>query len=302
MKAVWLCLLLCCSACVGQSGINTFLTPADSLHTSRRNGVIISQAVLATATYTALSNLWYNDYPKSDFHIIKDGGEWLQMDKAGHAFSSYSLSRMSGELYEWSGMSRNNKIIFGTATGFVFISAIEIFDGYSSKWGASMSDIGANAAGSLLYAGQELLWDDQRILMKFSFHTTPYPSARPEVLGSTISEQIVKDYNGQTYWLSVNLNSFLKTKSVPNWLNVAFGYGAEGMTTGEEFPPANSVFFEQKKRIRQFYFSLDADLTRIKTKSHVLKTVFSAVNTIKIPFPTLEVNGNGKACFRGLYF
>ena len=63
---------------------------------------------------------------------------------------------------------------------------------------------------------------------KFSFHTTKYASLRPNVLGSSLSEEIFKDYNGQTYWLSVNLHSFFKSSKLPKWLNLAAGYGADG--------------------------------------------------------------------------
>jgi hypothetical protein len=45
-------------------------------------------------------------------------------------------------------------------------------------------------------------------------------------------EQMLKDYNGQTYWLSVNLHSFYKGSKIPKWLNLAIGYGANGMLTG----------------------------------------------------------------------
>jgi hypothetical protein len=60
---------------------------------------------------------------------------------------------------------------------------------------------------------------------KFSFHTTQY-QYRPNVLGSSLAEQMLKDYNGQTYWLSVNLHSFYKGSKIPKWLNLAIGYGA----------------------------------------------------------------------------
>ena len=101
----------------------------------------------------------------------------------------------------WSGVSKKNQLICGATFGFAFLSAVEVMDGYSSNWGASLGDVGANAAGTALLVSQELLWKEQRITPKFSFHTTPYASARPNVLGSSISEQILKDYNGQTYWL-----------------------------------------------------------------------------------------------------
>jgi hypothetical protein len=32
--------------------------------------------------------------PRSDFHFINDNAEWLQMDKAGHIYSSYHLGRL----------------------------------------------------------------------------------------------------------------------------------------------------------------------------------------------------------------
>ena len=49
-------------------------------------------------------------------------------------------------------------------------------------------------------------------------------------------------------------------------------------------------------RYRQGYFSLDVDLTRIKTKSKVLRSVFACLNIIKIPFPNLELS-EGKMKF-----
>src|SRR5690606_4046437 len=113
-------------------------------------------------------------------------------------------------------------------------------------------------------------------LLKFSFHTTPYASRRPNVLGSNLPEQILKDYNGQTYWLSMNLHSFFKGSKIPNWLNVAVGYGAEGMITGQD-DLVNMIFLPEKARFRQFYLSFDMDLTKIKTNSHFLKTLFSVV-------------------------
>ena len=109
-------------------------------------------------------------------------------------------------------------------------------------------------------------------------------------------ENVLKDYNGQTYWLSVNLASFMnKETRFPKWLNVALGYGAEGMTGGESNPPSfdekgNPIYFD---RYRQFYLSIDVDLTRIKTKSKFLKTVCNAIGFIKIPAPSIELNKKG---------
>ena len=271
-----------------QNTIDAFLTPSDSLNKKRQQAVVISETVLASGILIGLNQLWYADYPKSDFHFINDNGEWLQMDKLGHSFSSYHLGRFGAEMLQWSGASKKDQLVYGAGLGFAFLTAVEVMDGYSSEWGASSGDIIANASSTALYVSQELIWNEQRITPKFSFHTTQYANQRPEVLGSSFTEQILKDYNGQTYWLSVNLHSFAKGSKVPKWLNLALGYGAEGMITGNrqneaQFPTLNA------QRYRQFYLSLDVDLTKINTKSHFLKTLFSVLNAVKIPAPTIEM-------------
>src|SRR5690606_20640636 len=116
--------------------------------------------------------------------------------------------------------------------GFAFLTAVEVFDGFSQEWGFSWGDMIANASGTGLYIGQELLWNEQRIIPKFSFHQTKFAAKRPETLGSSFQEQILKDYNGQTYWLSFNLHAFTKNDFFPKWLNVAIGHSATGMLYG----------------------------------------------------------------------
>lgn len=284
-----------------QTPFSNFFKPSDTLNPKRVQTVAVAESAIAATTLIGLSALWYNDYPQSQFHFIDDNVEWLQMDKAGHVFSAYHLGRLGASSLKWSGVSQKQQLLYGGTLGFAFLSIVEVFDGYSAEWGASWGDIAANAAGTGLFISQELLWKEQRIVPKFSFHTTVYASARPNVLGKSLNEQILKDYNGQTYWLSVNMHSFVKNAKVPQWLNIALGYGGEGMVTGEE-AFINTIFLPEKARVRQFYLSLDVDLTKIKTKSPVLKTVFSVFNTIKIPAPTFEINGRGKSKFHIVYF
>ena len=290
-----------CTNLFAQNKLDHFLKPSDSLNIPRRNIVAVSQATIGTGVLIGLNELWYADYPQSGFRFVNDNTEWLQVDKAGHVFSAYHLGNFGKSTLAWSGVSKRNQLVYGATLGFVFLSAVEVMDGYSSNWGASLGDVVANAGGTALFVSQELLWKEQRITPKFSFHTTPYASARPNILGSSFSEQVLKDYNGQTYWLSANVHSFFKTSKIPTWLNIAVGYGAEGMITGnEEF--VNTLFLPESERFRQFYLSFDADLTKIKTKSPLLETVFEIFNTIKIPAPAIEINSRGDFTFHHLYF
>ncbi|WNM20427.1 DUF2279 domain-containing protein [Flavobacterium capsici] len=302
VKKIFILLFFCSfQNLLAQNSFENFLKPSDSLNIKRRNAVVISETVLASATLVGLNQLWYADYPKSKFHFINDNDEWLQMDKVGHVFSSYHLGKFGADALKWSGVSKKNQLIYGSTLGLAFLTTVEVFDGFSSNWGASFGDVLANVSGTALYVSQELLWNEQRITPKFSFHKTKYASFRPDVLGSSLNEQIPKDYNGQTYWLSFNIHSFFKGSTIPKWLNIAVGYGADGMISGND-NFENSEFYPEIERYRQFYLSFDVDLTKIETKSHFLKTIFTVFNAIKIPAPTFEIKGSQGIKLHAFYF
>ena len=270
------------------------------LNKKRLTAVLFTEGALYAASMTGLYFLWYADYPQSSFHFFNDNNEWMQMDKIGHATAAYYISRIGYASYRWSGVERKKAIWFGGLLGFAFMTNIEVFDGFSAEWGFSTGDFIANTAGCFLFIGQELGWREQRILLKYSFHQTIYPKYNPELLGDNLIQNMVKDYNGMTFWLSGNISSFLpKESKFPKWINVAFGYSAEGMTGGNT---NNTQGMPETTRYRQYYLSMDIDLTRIKTRSKVLKGIFSVVNFIKVPFPALEYNSLGQFKFYFLYF
>ena len=283
---------------VSFSQTSSFYKKSDTLNTKRRNAIIVSESVMTGAALIALNQLWYKDYPRSSFHLKNDNNDWKQMDKVGHFMTSYYVGKVGMEVLDWAGVSKKNQLIYGATSGFAFLTAVEILDGFSEEWGASPGDILANATGTGLLVGQELLWQEQRITVKYSFHQTDFAKQRPNTLGENYLQQALKDYNGQTYWLSANIWSFNKESAFPKWLNVAVGYGAEGMLYGN----SNAGNATLQDPYRQFYLSLDLDLTKIKTNSEFLKSVFSVVNFIKIPAPTLEINTKGRIKFHYLYF
>ncbi|WP_372755242.1 DUF2279 domain-containing protein [Mariniflexile sp.] len=286
-------------ALFSQSNFDAFLTPSDTLNKPRRNLIIISEAAIGTVTLIGLNQLWYANYPQSNFHTIDDNNEWLQMDKMGHVFTSYQLGKHGAQLLNWSGVGKKDQLIYGATLGFTFLTTVEVLDGFSQEWGFSWGDILANASGTGLYVGQELLWEEQRIALKFSFHQTKYTKERPDKLGKDFLEQILKDYNGQTYWLSANMHSFLKNKNIPKWLNVAVGYGADGMLSGVE--DIDNQLLTNYRRQRQFYLSLDVNLSSIETNSKLLRSIFDVFNMIKVPLPTLEFGKKG-CVFHLLYY
>lgn len=284
-----------------QNSFENFLKPSDTLNQNRKNIVYIGGGTTIALGLVGLHQLWYKDFPKSSFHTINDINDWQQMDKMGHFYSSYHLSKIGSDVIKWTGSNSKNQLIYGASAGLLFLTTVEIMDGFAQQWGFSWSDMAANTFGTGLYVSQELLWKEQRIIPKFSYHNTNFAALRPNILGSTFTEKILKDYNGQTYWLSFNLHSFIKNDKIPTWLNVAIGYGADGMLTANT-ETKTQINLPMTERNRNFFMSIDIDLTKIKTNSHLLKTLFSTINLLKIPAPTFQINQYGKTIWHGFYF
>lgn len=263
------------------------------------------------ATMIALSSAWYSQYKQTKFHTFNDFPEWKQMDKAGHLYSAYIESRASMEMWRWTGIDRKERIWIGGMSGAFYQTVIEVLDGFSSGWGWSWGDFGANIVGSSALVAQELAWDEQRIKLKFSFHRKNYDDLQlnqrsDKLFGESTAERLLKDYNGQTYWASVNLKDFFKDSNLPAWLSVAVGYGAEGMFGGTENigrDENGNVIFDRRdiKRYRQWYLAPDIDLTKIKTGKKGLKFLFTVLSAFKFPTPSLEF-ANGKFKVHAVHF
>jgi len=271
------------------------------IHKGRLIGVLSVQGALYVGSLAGLYFLWYQNYPQSGFHFFNDDNEWQQMDKCGHATTSYYISMVGNWSYRWAGLSRTQSAWFGGLLAEAYMLNIEILDGFSAEWGFSVGDFTANTLGAAIFVSQQLIWDEQRFRLKFSFHQTAYSSYRPDLLGDNLIQEMLKDYNGQSYWLSGNISAFLPgTRKFPKWLNIAFGYGAGGMT-GASVNTVNQNIPPQQ-RYRRFMLSVDVDLTRIQTRSKFLKGLFTVLSFIKIPAPAIEYNTLGNFRFYPLYY
>ncbi|HPD64541.1 MAG TPA: DUF2279 domain-containing protein [Bacteroidia bacterium] len=274
----------------------------DSNTVNRKRLLLVGGGSVAvySVSLTGLNQLWYAGYDRSPFHFFNDNREWLQFDKVGHFTTAYYESLLGIHALKWTGLSDRKSIIFGSLYGIIFQTPIEILDGFSAKWGASAGDLTANTLGSALVFSQYMLWNEQKILVKYSFHPTPYADLRPSELGENLIQQLLKDYNGATIWLSASLNDFYHGKKIlPDWLALSIGYGAEEMVSGrpEDAPPSLSYL----SRYRQFYLALDVNTWKIKTDKKFLKLLLGCVSVIKFPAPALEFNRHGVR-FHPLYF
>ena len=256
----------------------------DSLDKRKLRRFIIVSGTGYTTTMILLNHLWYKDFPRSKFHFFNDNHEWLQMDKVGHSFSTFHLSHMIERQLSLAGVSANKSSLYGSLSGFLLMVPIEWFDGYSSAYGASSGDLIANFLGSGLFYVNNRFNKMIPLNFKYSFIQGDLAPLRPEVLGKTYTEQLLKNYNAQAYWITLGLKEIIPLQNFPDWLHLGVGYGGEGMIYArDDVNTANGY-----SMYRQFYLGLDIDLSHIKSKSAIVNSLLYVFNTIHIPAPAIE--------------
>jgi VanZ family protein len=267
------------------------------------------------------NQLWYKHHDFNNFHWFDDLAEWQQMDKLGHIFTAFHLSSFVFiALY----FIEKKKVILSSFIGFVLLSSIEILDGFSAAYGASAYDLVANFLGAFLFAFQKMglfvflehrlrqtivrrsdyrltnqnskeskiLFENTFIQPKFSFHFTNFAIQRPNVLGNSWIEQLLKDYNGQTYWYAIPIRFF------PAWLGLAVGYSASNMLFGR-VPQNEAVGIYP---FRRYFISFDINLLALKSRYRFINSLVFLTNLVRLPLPALEWNENEGFVWHWIYF
>lgn len=271
----------------------------DSLDKKKLRQYVIFSSVAYGGGLIALDQIWYSGHDRESFHFFNDNREWKQIDKLGHFYTAYQLSHLGIKALRHTGVRKGKAYFWGGMSGLMALTPIEVLDGFSAEYGASWGDIIANVSGSALVTGQYMLWDELRIHVKYSYTPNSIAQQRPDVLGNGFHEEMIKNYNGMTYWLSFDLYRLLGEEShFPKWLNIAVGYGGEGMISGSD-AASKALGYDP---YRQYYVALDLDLTHIPTNSKFVKALLYFVNMIHLPSPALEYNRKGGLVFHPLYF
>lgn len=250
-------------------------------------GIAVAYGVIVLLLGTA----WYADQMLQPFHFFNDLPEWKQLDKFAHALWAFHVCAISSRLLNWGGLDQH--LTVGAITGFLIVSSIEILDGFSVGYGASIFDLGANALGALLFLVQTKCWNHIIIFPKFSFHFTSFAMLRPSLLGDGFFQEILKDYNGQTFWYTWSP----QRKWWPSFLSIAIGIGAEGMIYGRDAENA----LHNLSPYRKFFLSLDLNPNFFDPSSKWLKGIVYLLTMFKCPAPAIEISTRGIR-FHWLYF
>jgi Predicted periplasmic lipoprotein (DUF2279) len=281
--------------------------PRPATVAGRRRFLQAGATVAYGGSLWALGKLWY-DKPNEAFHWFDDNAQWQQMDKAGHAYSAFQLSRLAQGLAQWAGAPPARALAQAPAWGWAALAPIEWLDGRQPGYGASPGDLLANTLGAALYWAQARWLPTADLQAKFAFWPSHLAAARPERLGRHLGQQLFKDYNGQTYWLSVGGNWLFGPGRTPAdagptppapW-RLAIGYGAGGLVYGN--PQQNLA--QGYGGHRRFFVGVDLDWAYVQ---HWLgltgpgwQAVFFAAQAYRCPAPALSwATGRGGSVWLG---
>jgi hypothetical protein len=243
-------------------------------------GIALTYGVIVLA----LGTVWYSDQMIQPFHFFNDLPEWKQLDKFSHLFVAFHVCVIVARILKWGGLGEPINGVSAIA-GFLIASSIEILDGFSVGYGASLFDIMANALGSILFFVQLKMWKRIKILPKFSFHLTSFAVLRPSLLGDGFLQEIIKDYNGQTFWYGWSPEK----KWWPSLLSIAVGVGAEGMIYGRDAENELHHFSPYRK----YFLSLDLNPGFFQSKQKWVQVIVYPLTIFKCPAPAIEFSTQG---------
>ena len=239
-----------------------------------------------------MSQHFFSSPANSQFHFKNDLNTWRGMDKLFHAYGSYQLSSIFYQLNRWSGIDSNKALNLAFLESTIISTTKEYCDGRVTVGGWSWYDIAMNATGNSLFYFQQRLFRRQIIQYKYSYFTSGLQSYNPSVLGTSNKNYWLKDYNGETFWLSTSLGNLNLTQN--KWLKfwgISLGYGGHNLI--REFD--NGII--NLPRYSQAYIGLDIDWSQITTTNKYLKTLFFILNKFRFPLPCIEYTSQNQFKF-----
>jgi len=232
---------------------NTAVPEPDDRNLRRKNAAVIGGITLAVGAYGM--NNWWNEGMTSSARAESEG--WFGQDtyaggadKLGHAFITYSGTRLLARAFEGLGNDPAHSLRLAAWTSFGILTGVEIVDSFSSKWRFSYEDVVFNAAGVALALLQEK-YPSFDALLDFRLLYRQSDSAR-----SLNKSNVIDDYSGQTYLLAFKADGVPRLRDVPllRYLEILVGYNTRG------YEPNDGTMNDPQRRI---YYGVGINLSRL---------------------------------------
>jgi hypothetical protein len=216
-------------------------------------------------------NAWWR-VPMTRFRFVNDGNFVGNFDKLGHTFGTYVQSSFVQTTMEWCGYKPQTAAYIGFIASLLQQTYIEVNDGITNFWGFSPGDMFSNIIGSVYPLAQTTFPELRHFTPKFSY----LPSYQYK---SGMWKNNVDDYEGMTFWMSMDINHYLPLSLKPYWpeiINLAIGTGVRN------FKPEISVQ-------HTIYIALDINTNKIPGDTWFINGLKNVLNYIHLPMPALLI-------------
>ena len=216
--------------------------------------------------------------PRGPFRFENDWVYALNVDKLGHMYAGYVLSRTFGSMLRWGGISDHASTFYGSVLGLTYQMYVEVEDGFHRVYGFSPGDAFFNTLGAAIPLAQWTFPALRNLSLKYSYW--PSSGYRSE-LKSGQAKAFLDDYQGTEVWLGMDPHFLMGeslARAVPSWLGLAFGVCARDLNEAGGGRRVETI-------------ALDINLSRIATESDFLRAVFTLLDYIHFPMPGIRFDG-----------
>ncbi len=260
----------------------------DSLNINKGRLIIVGSTMGAalTGSYLYIKNSWWSD-KKTSFHF-DHGADFtyaLNVDKAGHFMGGLEAADIFSSSLQWAGMQKKQSLWYAAFFGSGLQLAIEMKDAYAPYWGFSKWDLGVGSVGAFWPVMQYYYYDLSAFNFKFSYYkrSNIYWDLDLE-RGKEINKYAWQDdYPNQTYWLTFDVNHFIKSVYWPDWLNLAVGFGIDDT----QYLDNNGTKIGGRN---EWYLAFDYDIPKLLKHwdSPIAKKVKHWLNYFHLPASTIR--------------
>ncbi len=239
--------------------------------------------------YLYFRHAWWSGTPAPKWFVENDWDrEERDVDKFGHLFGGYQLTRLTSELLQAGCVPPSRAIAWAALYAFAFQFQIEEWDGTQQLYGFAPSDLIADAAGALFAVAQQHAKALQYIKPVWSYRPTE-AYRRRNLPGHGGQPRATTDYSGQTYWFSTDVHGLLPDGAKPFW--PSFIRLSPGYSITDYVDPITGGALRAKRKI---VVSLDLDPEQLPGDNKVWRTIKHELAYFRIPGPTLQLTPGRK--------
>lgn len=239
------------------------------------------------ALYEYFRRAWWSG-EKAPFFVNYDwDGNFRDQDKLGHLLGGYLLSEGGRELLQAACMSEKKATLWAVAYAAAFQLQIELWDGTQARYGFSPPDLLFNTIGQGISLSHAFVKPMRAVMPTLSY-------ARTAALKNTRAGRIpgdlrpTVDYSGQTYWLSVDVDTLLPTGARRYWPDLLRFSVGHAIT--DFIDPATGADIRAQRRIM---LTLDIDPLKLPGSAPWWMTVKKGLRHYHFPSPAVEIRSGG---------